>query len=55
MFKQEVLIKNVPIKKVIESFHDKDFVKYLIKFQIEVMLLFSKLQKMIEMIILKES
>ena len=33
MFKQEVLIKNVPIKKVIESFHDKDFVKYLIKFQ----------------------
>jgi len=33
MFKQEVLIKNVPIKKVIESFHDKNFVKYLIKFQ----------------------
>jgi len=33
MFKQEVLIKNVPIKKVIESFHDKDFVRYLIKFQ----------------------
>ena len=33
MFKQEVLIKNVPFKKVIESFHDKDFVRYLIKFQ----------------------
>ncbi len=33
MFKQEVLIKNVSIKKVIKSFHDKDFVKYLIKFQ----------------------
>ena len=33
MYKQEVLIKNVPTKKVIESFHDKDFVKYLIKFQ----------------------
>ena len=33
MFKQEVLIKNVPFKKVIESFHDRDFVRYLIKFQ----------------------
>ncbi len=33
MFKQEVLIKNVPFKKVIESFHNKDFVRYLIKFQ----------------------
>tara|TARA_Y100000591_G_scaffold160777_1_gene138475 strand:- start:213 stop:656 length:444 start_codon:yes stop_codon:yes gene_type:complete len=33
MFKQEVLIRNVPFKKVIESFHDKDFVRYLIKFQ----------------------
>ena len=33
MFKQEVLIKNVPLKKVLESFHDKDFVRYLIKFQ----------------------
>ena len=33
MFKQEVLIKNVPFIKVIESFHNKDFVRYLIKFQ----------------------
>lgn len=33
MYKQEVLIRNVPFKKVIESFHDRDFVRYLIKFQ----------------------
>jgi len=33
MFKQKVLIKKVLPAKVIESFHDKDFVSFLIKFQ----------------------
>tara|TARA_B100001250_G_scaffold409200_1_gene433071 strand:- start:355 stop:822 length:468 start_codon:yes stop_codon:yes gene_type:complete len=33
MFKQEVLIKEVLPSEVIESFHNKDFVTFLIKFQ----------------------
>ena len=33
MYKQEVLIKGVLPSKVIESFHNKDFVTFLIKFQ----------------------